>query len=69
MLIWYDLQTQGKPTLLQKRKHQIHFLAWDAKQRELELIERKSQAYVIVFALKVISPNSHEQSILKLSIM
>jgi hypothetical protein len=39
------VQTQGKPTILQKRKHQIHYLAWEAQQRELELIERRAQGY------------------------
>jgi hypothetical protein len=39
-----EASMQGKPSLLQKRKHQIHYLAWEAKQRELELIERRTQA-------------------------
>jgi hypothetical protein len=37
-------ETTFKPSKVQKRKHQIHSLAYAAAERELELMDRKGQA-------------------------
>lgn len=43
---YQPVSTKGKPSKLQKRKHQIGSLYFDMKQKEMELAERRSKGFL-----------------------